>query len=194
MVKGSIPNSLEEREKRLSELFSLAQSGDRDAYRTFLEMIMDLLTAYFRRSISRGVENSPQVADLVQETMLAIHEKRATFNPSERFGPWMYAIARYKMIDFFRKNSREKVAGDWDRLEATLVSEGDSESLATHEDLESLLGCLPEKQSRLLRMLKIEGRSVKEVSEELGMTETALKVTVHRAMKVLKLRLREELE
>ena len=194
MVKSSIPNSLEEREKRLSELFSRAQAGDRDAYQAFLEMIMELLTAYFRRSVGRGERDSPQVADLVQETMLAIHEKRATFDTRERFGPWMYAIARYKMIDFFRKYSREKPAGDWERLEATLVSVGDSESLATHEDLESLLGCLPEKQGRLLRRLKLEGRSVKDVSAEFGMTETALKVSVHRAMKTLKLRLREEME
>jgi RNA polymerase sigma-70 factor (ECF subfamily) len=194
-MKGSIPNSLEERELRLSELFKLGQAGDREAYRKLLEMMMEILTGYFSRSLGRGRNaDSPEVGDLVQETLMAIHEKRATFDPSARFGPWMFAIARYKMIDYFRRNGREKVSADWERLEATLVSEGDSESLATHEDLECLLGFLPEKQGTLLRMLKLEGRSVKDVSESFGMSESALKVTVHRAMKTLKLRLKEEME
>ncbi len=195
MKKGSPLNSFEEREERLRELLARSQAGDREAYRTFLELIMETLTNYFRRSIHGGRDaDSPQVKDLVQETLLAIHEKRSTFDPRERFGPWMFAIARYKMIDFFRKHAREKVAGDWDRLEATLVTEGDSERLATHEDLEVVLGYLPERQGNILRMLKLEGRSVREVAEETGMTETALKVTVHRAMKTLKIRLREEME
>jgi RNA polymerase sigma-70 factor (ECF subfamily) len=195
MLKSSIPNSLEERESRLCELFGRAQAGDRESYQQLLEMMMEILTGYFRRSLGRGRNTeTPEVGDLVQETLLAIHEKRATFDTREKFGPWMFAIARYKMIDYFRKSGREKVAADWEGLEATLVTEGDSESLATHEDLECLLGYLPPKQGELLRMLKLEGRSVKDVSKEVGMTETALKVTVHRAMKTLKLRLREEME
>ncbi len=156
---------------------------------------MEILTAYFKRSLGRyGERDSPQVADLVQETLLAIHEKRATFDPNELFGPWMFAIARYKTIDYFRKHTREKPAAEWEPLEATLITDDSSGEFATHEDLETLLSVLPEKQKALLRKLKLEGKSVKEVSAEFGMSETALKVNVHRAMKTLKLRLREEME
>jgi RNA polymerase sigma-70 factor, ECF subfamily len=195
MTKGSIPNSLDEREQQLTELFKKGQFGDAAAYREFLERSIEMLTNYFRRSLGRaGSSENPQVADLVQETLLAIHEKRGTFDPSQKVGPWMFAVARYKMIDFFRTNGRESVSKNWDILEATLVSESESEAFNNHKDLESLLDGLPEKQKQMIRMLKLEGRSVRDVAKKIGMSESAIKVALHRAMKTLKLRLREGTE
>lgn len=184
----------EERERKLNELFGKAQLGDSQSYRSLLGEISELLKKYFKNALNKvSGAASEQVPDLVQETLLAIHEKRGTFDPKERFGPWMYAIARYKLIDYYRKHSKEKVAQDWDLLEASLSCESLAVELETHEDLEGLLGAIPEKQSKLVRMLKIQGRSVQDVSKELGMTESALKVSVHRAIKALQEQLKKDL-
>jgi len=183
------------RVKKLTALFVEAQQGNLESYHLLLKKVMEMLEKYYGRLLAKiGSVGSLQSADLVQETLLATHQKRGTFDPRSPFGPWLFAIARYKFVDFVRKNLRERVAFDWDALESSLLADTKTEEFDVHEDLESVLGMLPEKQSRLLRLLKLEGKSVKEVSESTGMSETALKVTVHRAIKALKTRMRQELK
>jgi RNA polymerase sigma-70 factor (ECF subfamily) len=177
-----------EREERWRTLFVKAQKGESSAYRVFLEEMMKVLADYYQNSLrkyGRGAD-SALISDLVQETLLAIHQKRATYQPSQPFGPWLFAIARYKMIDSFRKNSRETTVEDWGLLEASLVAENVLMEVDQKEDLEILFEALNEKQKELLRLLKMEGLSVREVSARLAMSESAVKVAVHRAMKILK--------
>ena len=180
-----------ERERRLNRLFAQAQSGDGPAYREVLTEVRQMLENYYRRALG---PDSPQIADLTQETLLAIHEKRATYDPRQLFGPWLFAIARYKLIDFYRRGQRERLAYSdeaWERLERTLVAPDAAQEFATHVDLETLLSELPERPGRILRLLKVQGWSLKETAAETGMTEGALKVAVHRALRTLRQKLRK---
>jgi RNA polymerase sigma-70 factor (ECF subfamily) len=187
MSRSPQQNSFLDREQRWKTLFSQIQSGDQKAYRVLLEELMETLTRYYQNSFRKfGKSKDLSIDDLVQETLLAIHEKRSTYDSNVPFGPWLFAIARYKMIDFFRKNSREIMIDHWDTLEATLVSETFMAEVGSADDLENLLKVLPPRQQELLRLLKIEGLSVKEVATKLNLSESAVKVGVHRALKTLK--------
>src|SRR5579871_3679786 len=87
-------------EAELKALMVAAQAGDRSAQAQLLTMLASRLRAYFTRRLA---SDSSQAEDLVQETLLAIHLKRATYDPRQKFTPWAYAIARYKLIDFVRR-------------------------------------------------------------------------------------------
>lgn len=187
MVRTSDSQFLE-RERAWRELFVKAQNGDAQAYRVLLEDLMKTLQVYYQNSLRKFGRGSDQALtkDLVQETLLAIHQKRATYRSDEAFGPWLFAIARYKMIDFFRRHSRESLVEDWDLLEASLVAENALMEVDQKEDLDRLFEALSEKQKELLKLLKLEGLSIKEAAQKLGMSESAVKVAAHRALKLVK--------
>jgi RNA polymerase sigma-70 factor, ECF subfamily len=149
--------------------------GDASAYRQLLEALRPWLLGYFRRRL-KGAD----IDDLVQMTLLSVHEKRHTFDPKAPFRPWVAAVARHKLIDYVRKHSRhvhvefdEDIPDD--RLEPSLA----------HLDLEILLAQLPPEQARVLRLHKIGEQSVEEVALETGHSQANVKVLVHRAMKKL---------
>lgn len=175
-----------DRERKWKELFVLSQQGDQKAYRSLLEELMEALSRYYQNQLRKYGRGPDAISDLVQEVLLAIHQKRNTFDVSEPFGPWLFAIARYKMIDFLRRDGRETTVENWDALEAGLISETFMAEVGSEDDLEKLLKALPEKQQDLLRLMKIEGLSVKETAQKLNMSESAVKVGIHRAIKALR--------
>jgi RNA polymerase sigma-70 factor (ECF subfamily) len=181
---------LESRELRLKSLFTQAIAGDAVAYRTLLEELMLILDAYYRR-VLHG-RNANQVSDLTQETLFAIHQKRSAFDLQERFSPWLFAIARYKLIDFIRKNRREFLSDDFQKLESQLIDEGSADDFSIHEDLHYFMSDLSRDHQEVLRLVKLEGHSLAEVSSQLGVSEAALKVRVFRAMKALQNKVKRE--
>jgi RNA polymerase sigma-70 factor, ECF subfamily len=159
--------------------------GDAAAYRTLLDRLSRHLRAYFNRRLSRAGRSGSEAEDLVQETLLAIHTSRHTYDPSEPLTPWAHAIARYKLIDYFR---RTRAIGAQVPLEesAAIVAENDDQAGAESSlDLDTLLGQLPDKMQRAIRCVKIEGLSVAEAAQRCGMSESAVKVNVHRGLKAL---------
>ncbi len=179
-------------EHSLKELMRQAQEGDAEAYRVLLSSVQAIMKVYVRNTLRRmGLEDPALGEDLVQEVLIAIHEKRHTYDPSRLFTPWLFAIARYKLIDSGRK-MRTQRAGRYaiplEDIQDTMAEPVFSDPTAAR-DLEVLLGELPEKSRRVLELVKIEGLSVAETAAREEMSETAVKVTVHRAIK----RLREQL-
>nr|WP_168196444.1 sigma-70 family RNA polymerase sigma factor [Bdellovibrio sp. NC01] len=169
----------------LSKLMSKAQAGDGASYKQALTLMSGLLSKYLRNSLRRfklPLENSE---DLVQEVLLAIHQKRETYNSEQFFLPWMYAIARHKMIDYLRRakvqRSMVSLEDELENIEALMTLESDH-SL----DAEKLLALLSPKQREVLQMVKIEGLSIDEVAKKTGYSASDVKVTVHRAIKSLK--------
>ncbi|MNT09166.1 ECF RNA polymerase sigma factor SigD [compost metagenome] len=169
-----------------------AQAGDVQSYQTLLLRIRDLLGKYIANSFKRfrhcGIGGQE---DVLQDILLAIHLKRHTYDPEQFFLPWMYAIARYKSVDFFRKNklflkSAVHLDEELENIESLMVFESSAEL-----DLISLCETLPEKQKVVLRLTKIEGLSMQEVSVQTGYSVTDIKVTVHRAIKALQDKARE---
>lgn len=183
----SKPRVTVELEPRLKGLMRRAQAGDAQAWRELLSELAERLDGFFARRL--GPAHVGDLEDLVQETLLAIHRRRATYDPGQPFTAWAYAIARYKLIDHWRRRRiRNHVPLEF--VEETLWAEPD-EGAEARLDLERLLVALPERQRQLVRDVKLEGLSMAEAGARAGMSEGAAKVAVHRAMLVLAARSRE---
>ena len=169
---------MSEAEPRLKALMVAALGGDQSAYRALLAALAPHLRAYFGRRIGPA-----DAEDLVQETLIAIHTKRATYDPRLPFTAWLHAIARYKLIDHFRRMKLRRTLPIEDAQ--SVVAESDDESVAAHRDVERLLAMLPQKKRDLVRHVKIEGLSTAEAAQRSGLSESAVKVGVHRALKAL---------
>lgn len=161
--------------------------GDQVSYRALLAALAPFLRGFFARRLSGG---DAAVEDLVQETLIAIHVKRETYDRAQPFTPWAYAIARYKLIDHFRRTGTRKAVPMDDAED--LLAEGNPEEGAVRRDVAKLLSSLPQKQADILRDVKLEGLSMEETAQKRGMSVTAVKVTVHRALKRLMERVRHE--
>jgi RNA polymerase sigma-70 factor (ECF subfamily) len=173
-----------EDEETLRAALVLALSGDNEAYATFLRQSSAQLRAYFRRRLAA----SPgEVEDLVQETLLAIHNRRHTYRTAEPLGPWLYAIARYKLIDLLRVQSPRRaveVSFDDDETIGELLR-ADESPAESQRDLAKLLDTLPDRYRLPIVLVKLEGRSVAEAARATGMSEAAVKVGIHRGLKKL---------
>jgi RNA polymerase sigma-70 factor (ECF subfamily) len=172
-------------EDRLKALMLAALDGDAAAYRLLLSALSSQLRAYFGRRL--GGANA-EAEDLVQETLMAVHSKRATYDRTKPFTPWLHAVARYKLIDHFRQRRiRPSVAID-DVDEP--FAEDESEATAARIDVERLLNTVPPASGTLVRQVKIEGRTVAEAAAAAGISETAAKLRIHRGLKALALKAR----
>jgi RNA polymerase sigma-70 factor (ECF subfamily) len=145
--------------------------------------------AFLRRHLARIPD---EVEDLVQETLLAIHNQRHTFDPGQSLSAWVHAIAKYKLIDTLRRRARRDVlTTSLDDAQAMLAAT-DAEPGAARRDLAQLLDTLPARQRLSIVYMKIEGLSVVETAQRTGMSEAAVKVAVHRGLKALAAKIREE--
>lgn len=175
------------KEQQLKRWMTESLAGDQRSYRLLLEESARMLSDYFRSRIYRQDNRD----DLIQETLLSLHRARSTYNPSLPYSNWMYSIAYRRYIDYVRKQSRI------DRMEVPgetilpLIANQEKENPDDLVDREAVLRAiqdLPERQREIVRLLKIDGFSVKEAASILDMSETALKVAAHRAYKKIRAR------
>ncbi len=169
-------------EATLKPLWLRAQVGDEAAYRQALGLLAGRLRAYLRRRLTSFPD---EVEDLVQETLLALHLQRGTYDPSLAVSAWAVAIARHKLVDLWRRRGRRddlhEAIEDVD--ERLLASE--PEEAGTRRDLQALLQALPPAQQQAIVLTKLEGLSVAEAATRTGASESAIKVQVHRGLKRL---------
>jgi len=163
-------------ETSLARLMVLSQAGDKLAYATLLGECQRWLKAYYSRRIAPG-----QLDDLVQETLMALHNKRATWDSSRPFLPWLAAIARYRWVDHLRRLYR----ADETELDDHAAGPEEETAIAARISLERLFGLLPDRQARVIELVKIEGLSIAEASHATGQSESLVKVNIHRGLKKL---------
>ena len=166
-------------EAALHALMIKGLSGDTAAYSALLKRVAEALRAYFRRRLFRQPQDAE---DLVQDVLMAIHAKRGTFDVSQRLTAWVYAIAQYKLIDYLRRAKRRGVSVPIEDESELFFEPGDA---AASADVEALLEHLPEKQRETIRLVKLEELSVREAANRAGISESDVKVSVHRGMKKL---------
>lgn len=171
-------------EAQLRALWVRAQDGDEAAYRLALQRMAVRLRAYLRRRLQALPD---EVEDLVQETLLALHLQRGTWDPTLPVSAWMIAIARHKLIDLWRRRGRREAdLTSLDELgEADEPAAGGAEEGISRRDLGVLLGAIPAAQREAIVLTKIEGLSVAEAAERTGASVAAVKVQVHRGLKRL---------
>jgi RNA polymerase sigma factor (sigma-70 family) len=175
-------------EPALETLMQAAQSGDAQAYARLLKAITPRLHAMIRRQ--RQFLAAADIEDLVQDVLISLHAVRATYDPSRPFIPWLFAIARNRLVDGARRYARQKAHEvNVDEYPVTFSEEGtntDSEPYRDPEMLKQAIQALPPGQREAVEMLKLREMSLKEVAAASGTSVGALKVSVHRAMGALR--------
>ncbi len=174
-------------EELLRPLMIRGLQGDSGAHRELLGALGRYLRGYFARRLGTA---TAEVEDLVQETLLAVHLKRDTYDRTLPFTPWAYALARYKLIDHLRRRSRTIQVPLEDA--GALFSHDDAEEGAVRTDLGRLLQRLPDRQRTLVEDVKLQGLSVEEAAQKRGVTAVSARVMLHRSLKWLNQALRDE--
>ena len=174
--------ALQRTEERLRGLFVRSLAGEADAYRTLLTELAAHLRGYFRRRLARLPDD---VEDLVQETLLAIHNQRHTYDTAQPLTAWLHAIARYKFVDLLRRRAgRDAMTVPLDD-EHEVLAVMHTDAADARLDLTKLLQRLPPRQRDPIVCTKLRGMSVEETARTTGMSVSAVKVAVHRGMKAL---------
>lgn len=180
-------------EDRLRELLVRGLAGDGAGYHAFLKELSAHLRALLRKRLIRMPDD---VEDLVQETLLAVHNQRHTYAADQPLTAWVRAIAHYKMVDLLRRRAgREALHAPIDEVaedEPGLFVASDTAAADARRDLARLLGRLPDRMRLPIVHVKLEGLSVSEAARKTGMSESAVKVGIHRGLKALAALLRGE--
>lgn len=174
-------------EERLRGLLVRGLGGDAVAYHAFLKDLGAHLRAFLRRRLGHLPD---EVEDLVQESLLAVHNQRHTYNASQPLTAWVHAIAKYKLVDLMRRRqSRELLTEPLDD-ENDVFSSADADAAEARRDIGKLLLQLPDRQRVPIVCMKLEGRSAAETARITGMSVSAVKVGVHRGLKALAAKIR----
>jgi RNA polymerase sigma-70 factor (ECF subfamily) len=173
-----------EQELQSASLMRLTQAGDQMAYASLLV----LLTTVVRQFARQRLGSVPWIDDVVQETLLAVHGARHTWDGSRPYAPWFYAIASNRMIDVLRRERRvasREIGSDLEIDFASAPVKSEREDIDV-EAIHAAVAALPARQQQVIKGLKFEDRSVREVAGRLNMSESAVKVTAHRGYRALR--------
>jgi RNA polymerase sigma factor (sigma-70 family) len=182
----------EQHDWQLSSLMRKAQDGDQAAYASLLREVLPILKRVVQARL--GFLPVTDREDLVQDILMSVHAARATYDPMRPFKPWLMTIAHNRMVDQARRNSR-RAANEMsvDEYPAD-VADADAGAAADRygdpEELRRAIKVLPKGQRSALELLKLREMSLKEASQATGMSISALKVSVHRAIKTLRVSLK----
>lgn len=155
--------------------------GEEAAHRAFLGAAAGLLRGYFRNRLRSAPEDAE---DLVQETLVALHTRRDTYDSAFPLTAWMYAIARYRLIDHLRRVKRRGPHASIDDVDPG-ADDPQIDASDARRDVAALLSQLPPKQRQAIRLVKLEEKSVREAANQTGLSESDIKISIHRGMKTL---------
>ena len=158
--------------------------GDAAAHKVLLTRLSAHLRAYFNARLARIGMAPADAEDLVQETLIALHTRRHTYDRSQPFTPWVYAIARYRLVDYLRRSKRSTTDVPIEEAEEVLA-EDDPSSVESSLDLAQLMARLSPKARQAIQFVKLDGLSVSEAASRSGMSPSAVKVSVHRGLRAL---------
>jgi RNA polymerase sigma-70 factor (ECF subfamily) len=179
-----------EREDEWTGLMRSAISGDGAAYHRLLKAVTPVLRAAARRGLARAGQPVDQSEDIVQDILLAVHLKRHTWDAKAPFAPWLFAIARNKLIDALRRRGR-RVFVNIDDFAETLPSEPTAATVPERE-VTAQLQALPARQREVLQSIAVDSASIKDTAAKFAMSEGAVRVALHRGLANLTARLRKE--
>lgn len=164
-----------------------ALQGDREVYAKLMGELGSAIEAYLssRFGFLRG---SDFLEDCVQESLLAIHQVRHTYDVRRAFRPWLFTVVRHKTLDLLR---RQKIRNATDPLESS-PEVSVTPALTARLDGETLLALLQPEYREALVLTKLEGLSIQEAAVRAGVSESAMKSRIHRAIRMIQARLRRE--
>ncbi|MBR0694665.1 sigma-70 family RNA polymerase sigma factor [Bradyrhizobium lablabi] len=180
---------MREREDEWTGLMRSAISGDGAAYHRLLKAVTPVLRAVARRGLARAGQPVDQSEDIVQDILLAVHLKRHTWDTNAPFAPWLFAIARNKVIDALRRRGK-RIFVNIDDFAETLPGEV-AEPTASASEVATQLQTLPARQRDVLQSIAVDSVSIRDTAAKLSMSEGAVRVALHRGLANLTAKLRD---
>jgi RNA polymerase sigma-70 factor, ECF subfamily len=174
------------REHELRTLMIAGLEGDATAHRALLSRLSGHLRAYFKGRLARIGRGPVDAEDLLQEVLIAIHTRRHTYDPSQLLTPWVHAVARYKFLDYLRRTKASIKDVPIENAEE-VVAKDDLAGVESAFDLERLMAKVSPKARQAIQHVKIDGLTVSEAAAQSGMSESAVKVSIHRGLRALAL-------
>jgi RNA polymerase sigma factor (sigma-70 family) len=171
-------------EVELKALMVASLNGDAASHRSLLDRLSRRLRAYYKAKLFTVGRGMVEAEDLVQEVILAIHLKRHTYDPREPLTPWVYAIARYKLIDFLRRNRASLVEVPIDGADEIMAHDDNADAESSY-DIRRLMQRLPQGMQCAIEAVKLDGLSVAEAARRCGQSESGVKINIHRGLKAL---------
>ena len=163
---------MREHEEEWAALMRRGNAGDDGAYRQLLGAVTPILRAVARRGLARAGQPVNQSEDILQDTLLAVHLKRHTWDSEALVSPWLFAIARNKLVDGPRRRG-------WRIFTETIASEPVAEPVPASELIAHLQG-LPRRQRDVLQSITLESISIRAIATKFAMSEGAVRVALHR--------------
>ena len=170
-------------EEKWAGMMRAALAGNEAVYRRVLDEIGRAVRPMARGAFSRARQGDADIEDVVQETLLAIHLKRQTWDGGPKLAPWVNAIARHKIIDAMRRRGVRRFEPIED-FEAVLPAPAD-EDPHQRSDVERLMESLSPRAKEIVKSISLEGQTIADTASRLSMTEVAVRVALHRALKSL---------
>lgn len=170
--------------EKLDSLLLKSQQGDQLAFENFLIIVADLTLPFLRKKQIPEFDQH----DILQNTLMAVHRSLPTYHPTHSVKAWLFAIIRYKVMDYFRQKYRINAEELTEELDLSLLShslEDDYIASERTELLETALSKLTHTQQTIIRLMKLEGLSIKEVSQILKISESNVKIQAFRGYKKL---------
>lgn len=171
-------------EIELKALMLASLDGNAAAHRSLLDRLSRRLRGYYKAKFAAIGRDISEAEDLVQEAVLAIHIKRHTYDPKEPLTPWVHAIARYKLIDFLRRNRASLANVPVDEADEVMADDDHAGAESTY-DVRRLIERLPEGMQCAIEAVKLDGLSIAEAAKRCGLSESGVKVNIHRGLKTL---------
>ena len=171
-------------EAELKALMLASLDGDAASHGALLEQLSPRLRAYYKGKLARIGRGAAEAEDLVQEAVLAIHLKRHTYVATEPLTPWVHAIARYKLIDFLRRTRTSVVDVPIEEADTMMAHDDNVDAESTY-DVKRLMERLPKNMRCSIEAVKLDGLSITEAAERCGISESGVKVNIHRGLKAL---------
>ena len=166
---------------------ALAMAGDKAAYDLVLRAISSKLAGLLARKLPAKDRD-----DVLQEILISVHKARHTYDPSRLLMPWVMAIARYRMHDYWRHHygrSFDEMVDIEDMK--NILSVDATKGMDAHEDINRILLSLSPQQQKVLDLMYRQDKTVQEVADQLKISISSVKVTAHRSYKVFRKRLME---
>ncbi len=161
-------------------LLTAAVAGDEAAYARFLKVVAGPIRSFARSALGRAGLPPADAEDVLQDVLLAIHLKRHTWERAAPAKPWVYAIARHKVIDLLRRRGR-RAEVDIEPFAETLSAD-EAPERASEREIDRALATLPDGQRRVVTAVSVDGETIRGTADRLGMTEGAVRVALHRGL------------
>src|SRR5258708_13949193 len=177
-------------EPELRTLMLAGLDGDEASHKALLMKLSAYLRAYFKGQLVRIGRGPTDAEDLVQETLIALHAGRHAYDQSQLLTPWVYAIARYRLVDYLRRTKAANMDVPAEEADGVFALD-DVSAVESGLDLEKLLGQLKPRTRQAIQFVKLDGLSVSEAAARAGMSQSAIKASVHPGLRALSLLVRE---